>query len=107
MLTFIIRPVTFQSSTSTQLASRGWVDPVPDLIHILNCGIAMNQTCGITSHPFLVFATRITTTKIPHDAGYALTPSLVFLSRIASHSIRSKHIMPSPFSDDGKLNGLR
>ena len=38
---------------ATQLSSRGWVDPIPDLIHILKiCGSAGDQTRDlmISSH---------------------------------------------------------
>ena len=31
----------------TQLSSLDWEDLVPDLIHILNCGSARNQTCDL------------------------------------------------------------
>ena len=35
------------SQIATKLSSRGWVDTVPDLIHILNCGSAGNRTCDL------------------------------------------------------------
>ena len=43
MSPFLIRSATSQSS-SYQLSSRGLVDPVADLIHILNCGSSGYRT---------------------------------------------------------------
>ena len=42
MSTFLIRSAYCQ--VATQLSSQGWVGPVADLIHVLNCGSAGNRS---------------------------------------------------------------